>query len=108
MAVEVSANQKSLLEGFTMINNQFKDLLAKNNVIEIDGVGFDFDPTLHQAIQFEEKEDEDKETVAEIYQKGFCMYDKILRPATVKVFKPIVSKSPVQKKRKQQCYRRGN
>ena len=92
LAVEVSKEQKSLLEGFSMINNQFKDLLAKNNVTEIDGVGFDFDPNLHQAIQFDEKEGEKKETVAEVYQKGFCMYDKILRPATVKVLKPSQKK----------------
>lgn len=91
LKVDVSEENKDFVEGFNMINKQLLDLFAQHNVVEIDGVGHIFDPSMHQAIQFEEKDEQTVETVAEIYQKGYKLYDRIIRSATVKVYKPSLA-----------------
>lgn len=92
-AIESSKSTKdldSLLEGIMMIEKQFKGLLEKKyNVKMIDAVGKEFDPTLHDAIMMEESEDHDRDTVVETYQTGYMMYDRVIRPAKVKVAKAV-------------------
>jgi molecular chaperone GrpE len=89
LTVEVNDDsQKSFLEGFQLIDNQFKELLKKHNVIEIDGVGTEFDPNLHQAIAFDENDTVSCDTVSEVFQKGYLLHDRVIRTATVKVTKP--------------------
>ena len=89
LQVEVDEKSKNFIEGFDMIRRQLFDLFAKYNVVEIDGVGHVFDPSLHQAIQFIEKEGEEIETVAEVFQKGYKIHDRVIRSASVKVSKPV-------------------
>lgn len=87
LKVEVNVHNKDFIEGFEMINKQLFDLFIKHDVMEVDGAGHVFDPSSHQAIQSEEKEDHAIETVAEVYQKGYKLYDRVIRTATVKVYK---------------------
>lgn len=88
-------NAKTFVDGFKMINGQVKDLLQKHQVTEVDGEGFEFDPNLHQAIAFEESETVSKETITEVYQKGYKLHDKVIRVARVKVTKPASSEETV-------------
>lgn len=89
LKVEIDEKNKDFIKGFDMIRHQFFDIFAKYNVVEIEGVGHAFDPSLHQAIQFVEKEDQETETVAEVFQKGYKIYDRVIRSASVKVNKPV-------------------
>ena len=97
LSVEIDEKNQSVIEGFKMIGDQIDALLLNHHVSEIDGIGHPFDPNLHQAIQFEEKEDEQKETIGEVYQKGFRLGDKVLRHAKVKVLKPTAQTSDIEK-----------
>lgn len=63
---------------------QFFDVLKAEGVIKIDAVGQDFDPHLMECITTEPGEEN---KVLEEIRTGFMMYDKVLRPAQVKVGK---------------------
>jgi molecular chaperone GrpE len=59
--------------------------LAKESVEVIDPVGEPFDPTYHEAMMQVTRDDLDEQTVAEVYEKGYRMHDKLIRPARVVV-----------------------
>ncbi|MDP2637453.1 MAG: nucleotide exchange factor GrpE [Candidatus Levybacteria bacterium] len=61
---------------------QFLDILKKEGVVKIDAVGKDFDPNLMDGIATGEGEEG---KVVEEMRAGYMLYDKILRPAQVKV-----------------------
>jgi molecular chaperone GrpE len=81
---------KGIISGVEMIRRQFLDLLKKNQVLEIDALGKNFDPAFHEALSKEEREDITEPVVVEIYQKGFTYNDKLLRPVLIKVAIPVV------------------
>ena len=54
-------------------------------VTEIDAVGQPFDPNLHNAVMHVEDESLGENTVAEVFQAGFTLGDKVIRFAMVKV-----------------------
>lgn len=59
---------------------QLKTLLGRHGVKEMETKSGDpFNPAIHEALEGE------GEVVAEVLQKGFMLYDKVLRPAGVKV-----------------------
>ncbi len=80
-------NPESFREGVNLIYKQFKSLLQKEGVKELE-VKEDFDPNYHQAIDKEEREDIEDVKIAEIYQKGYTIKGRLLRPALVKVYVP--------------------
>ena len=80
---EVSDELKSYLEGFKLIYNQIKDVLASNEVREIEALGKEFDPSIHQSISMRKDESKESGIVLEVYQKGYTYKDKVLRPAMV-------------------------
>jgi molecular chaperone GrpE len=55
-------------------------------VIEIDPTGQKFDPHQHQAISAVESETEPN-TVLQVFQKGYMLNDRVMRPAMVSVAK---------------------
>ena len=73
------------LSGFKMIYCHLKDVLEKYEVIAIDGNNKPFDPTYHQAVLTEKREDLEPGTVIEVMQKGYLLKDKVIRPAMVRV-----------------------
>jgi molecular chaperone GrpE len=80
----------ALLEGIIIIENQMKSMLEKNyGVVVIDDVGKEFDPNIHDAIMTEESNEYEEDTIIENLQKGYRMYDRIIRPAKVKVAKAV-------------------
>ena len=80
----------ALLEGIVIVENQLKNVLEKKyGVIVIDDVGEEFDPNIHDAIMMEESSEYEDDTVIENLQKGYQMYDRVLRPAKVKVAKVV-------------------
>ena len=74
---------KTYLEGFRLIYNGIKDILAKNDVKEIEALGKKFDPNYHQSITTRKDDSKESEIVLEVYQKGYTYKDKVLRPAMV-------------------------
>lgn len=77
---------KKYLQGFVMIHNKLITVLNEQHVELIDPkVGDDYDPNTMQAFSTVEGEEDNK--IADVYTKGYKMYDHLLRPAGVIVTK---------------------
>jgi len=72
--------------GTQLIAQKFRTILESEGVTEIDAVGTDFDPNLHDAVLYEEAEGQDGKVTAEL-RKGYKMHDRVLRVSMVKVGK---------------------
>lgn len=75
------------LSGMKMIYASLVSSLEKFGVKEIEALGKVFDENIHQAVMTESVEDKEKDIIIEVYQKGYTLKDKLLRPAMVKVNK---------------------
>ncbi|OGF68588.1 nucleotide exchange factor GrpE [Candidatus Giovannonibacteria bacterium RIFCSPLOWO2_02_FULL_45_14] len=72
--------------GIKQIYSQAKDILKQHGVTQIEAEGKKFDPAMHEAIEKEEVDDEKKDNVVvEDLQRGWLLFEKVLRPAKVKV-----------------------
>jgi molecular chaperone GrpE len=74
-----------LRKGVEMIDKSLKDALSKLKVEAIGAVGDTFDPSLHQAVSHIEDENLGENVIAQVYQKGYRIGDKMIRHATVVV-----------------------
>lgn len=71
--------------GIEMISRQLADALKKYGLVEIAAQGLPFDPNVHEAVAREETDAVAPGTVLEVFQKGYLLNDRLLRPAMVKV-----------------------
>jgi molecular chaperone GrpE len=74
-----------LLAGVEMVRTRVLTVFAKEGVEVIDPLGSEFDPNLHQAVGQREDADTPEHTVVEVYQKGYLMAGRVVRPAMVMV-----------------------
>ena len=86
-ALEHQGEAKSLSEGIKLTLKQLDGLLKKHGVSEINPIGERFDPNFQEAMMFDEGGVEE-ETVSEVFQKGYSLHSRVVRPAKVKVTKP--------------------
>ena len=71
--------------GVQMIFNQFSDMLTKLGVEIIDPTGQEFDPEIANAVNRIEDPELGENIVAQTFQKGYKMGDKVIRYAMVVV-----------------------
>ncbi|MGL5978295.1 MAG: nucleotide exchange factor GrpE [Erysipelotrichaceae bacterium] len=71
--------------GFKMIYDQLMNALKNEGVVEIEALNQPFDPNFHQSLMQEATEGVEANTVVEVFQKGYKLKDRILRPALVKI-----------------------
>ncbi len=85
-AMEAPCSDAQYQSGMEMIFGQMKNFLEKLGVTEIESLGAEFDPNIHNAIKQSEATEEYPEgTVCEVFQKGYMLKDKLIRPAMVAV-----------------------
>ena len=72
-------------KGLEMIFQQYKDILAKLGVTEIEAKGQPFDPEKHNAVMHIDDESLGENVVAQVFQAGFMLGDKVIRHAIVQV-----------------------
>ncbi len=90
-----NVHAEGLVEGVEMVLNQFKDVLDKHGVREVQAQGAPFDPNVHEAMMHEDSEEHADNTVIEEFQKGYILNDRLLRPALVKVSRKVDTKADV-------------
>lgn len=83
-AVEVEGDIDDLKKGVEMTIKQFKTAFEKLNVEEISTEG-EFDPNIHNAVMHIEDDKYDKNSIVEVFQKGYKREDKVIRYSMVKV-----------------------
>ena len=72
-------------KGLEMIFTQYKDILKSLGVEEIEAQGQPFDPEKHNAVMHIEDENLGENVVAQVFQAGFKMGDKVIRHSIVQV-----------------------
>lgn len=72
-------------EGIKIIINNFKEILKREGLEEIESNGNQFDHNFHQAILMEQNEDVKSGNIIETFQKGYILNGKVIRPSMVKV-----------------------
>ncbi len=81
-------NFDALVEGVNMILRNLKYMLSEEGVEEIEaGEGVQFNPYEHQAMMTEEKDGLDNDVIVQVFQKGYKLKGKVIRPAMVTVNK---------------------
>ncbi|KTD24472.1 MULTISPECIES: nucleotide exchange factor GrpE [Legionella] len=79
---------ESMREGLSLTIKLFMDALKKLEVEQIDPLGAVFNPQEHEAMSMQEAKDAEPNTVLAVFQKGYKLNDRVIRPARVIVAKP--------------------
>ena len=72
-------------KGLELIFSQFKEILRKLGVEEMEALGQPFDPQRHNAVMHIESEDLGENVVSQVFQAGFTLDGKVVRFAIVQV-----------------------
>ena len=72
-------------KGVEMTMNQLVSVMEKLGVVSFGAAGEVFDPQLHNAVMHVEDEALGENVIAEVFQKGFKVGEKVVRFAMVKV-----------------------
>ena len=84
-ALKQETADEAYKKGVEMTMNQLKEVFAKLGVIEIEAQGKPFDPNLHNAVMHIEDENLGENVVAQVFQAGFMLGEKVIRFAMVQV-----------------------
>jgi len=81
-----------LVKGIRIIYDQLLDILKSHNVEQIEAMGEQFDPAMHQAMTQQSNPEKEENSVLEEFQKGYRLNGRVIRPSRV-----IVNKLPEEK-----------
>ena len=84
-AMEAPCSDEDFKRGLELIRKAFDEVLQKQGVEAFGQVGEEFDPNQHSAVAHQEDDSVGENCIAEVFQKGYRMGDRILRYAMVKV-----------------------
>lgn len=79
-----NSDYESLRKGLEMTMNSLMAALEKMGVKAFGEVGEQFDPNLHHAVMHIDDESLDENVITDVFQKGYKINDKVVRPAMVK------------------------
>ncbi|HPM39199.1 MAG TPA: nucleotide exchange factor GrpE [Candidatus Pacearchaeota archaeon] len=82
-AIPEEETEKNSIKGLLLIKKQLEDSLKSLGLEEIETIGKQFDPKMHEAV--EEVEGAEPGVIVEEVQKGYSFQDKIIRVAKVKI-----------------------
>lgn len=79
-AIPPEESENSWVEGLRLIDRKFRDILQKQGVTIINAVGEEFDPHIMEAMSCGRGK---KDIVLQELEKGYKLYDRVIRPAKV-------------------------
>jgi molecular chaperone GrpE len=86
-ASDEHASLKALLDGVSMTEREFLNVLERHGIRRIEPQGEPFNPHQHQAMMEVQNPDVAAGTVMQVFQPGYLIEDRVLRPAMVVVAK---------------------
>jgi molecular chaperone GrpE len=86
-AVAEDGALRSLVDGITMTEREFLNVLERNGVKRLNPKGEAFNPHQHQAMMEMQNTEVPAGTILEVFQCGYLIEDRVLRPAMVVVAK---------------------
>ncbi|TYT75005.1 nucleotide exchange factor GrpE [Desulfobotulus mexicanus] len=88
-AASPEAGASAIVEGLRLTIADILKVFGEFNVKPVEAEGKKFDPVYHMAVAHEETDAADPDTVIRIFQKGYIMHDRLIRPAMVSVAKAM-------------------
>ncbi len=86
-----SENLESFVKGVQMTATNLRTLLSRFGIQEIDPLGENFDPSVHEALGTEPTSAYPPGKIARVFKKAFKMHDRMIRPAQV-----VVATEPIE------------
>jgi len=84
-AARPGASGNALVEGIMLVQRQLITELEAEGLKAMDCVGETFDPELHEAVATDAESPMAPHAVTEVFQRGYFLHDRVLRPAMVRV-----------------------
>lgn len=84
-AQSASDSEGALADGVRLVLRQFFDVFEAVGIQPVPGVGEQFDPKYHEAIEQVAVENAETGTIIDELQRGYCLGDTVLRPSMVRV-----------------------
>jgi len=84
-AMDAKPEGDKFAEGMELILTQLRGVMEKNHVEEIKALGEKFDPNFHNAVMTEAVEGTESGIVTKVFQKGYTLSGKVIRPSMVAV-----------------------
>lgn len=88
-SVTEGANIEAITEGVELTLKSMVDALSRHKVVALNPEGEPFNPEMHQAMTMVESADCEPNSVLNVFQKGYTLNERLVRPAMV-----VVSKAP--------------
>lgn len=85
---EEGSDREELSEGVELTYRSLLQALEKSGVKPVEAEGQKFDPKLHEALRQVPSDEHEPGVILEVYQKGYLLKDRLLRPALVSVAGP--------------------
>ncbi len=84
-ALAENADVEKVREGIELTLKMMTDVMGKFGVAEVNPVGEPFNPDLHQAMSMQDAPDAKPNTIVNVFQKGYQLNERLVRPAMVVV-----------------------
>jgi molecular chaperone GrpE len=84
-AAAQAGDNSALAQGVSMVQAQLLDALRRHGVTRIDAQGQPFDPNKHEAVAQVPTADAPPGTVVQVFEQGYLIHERVLRPARVAV-----------------------
>ncbi|MBE7491243.1 MAG: nucleotide exchange factor GrpE [Planctomycetes bacterium] len=86
-AAQSAKDFDGLYKGLELVARLFADALARHEIRPIEAAGRPFDPATHDAVMTASNPDLDDNVVAQEFERGWTLHDRVLRAAKVSVNK---------------------
>lgn len=96
---EEGNNIKAIVDGFKLVYKHFDDTMARFGLKRFSSKGEVFDPSIHEAIAQQVKEDVQPGIILDEYRKGYMLGERLLRPAMVVVSQAKPAKCGCEEKK---------
>jgi molecular chaperone GrpE len=90
-AAKQKTDVNSIVEGVSLIMEQFKSTLGRHGLKEVNPAGQKFDPNFHECISHQPNSEVAEEHVIQVVRLGYTLNGRLIRPASV-----IVSSGPAK------------
>jgi molecular chaperone GrpE len=84
-AAETDPALRSFLDGVTMTERELLNALDRHGIKRLQPMNEPFNPHLHEAVRQVPRSDVPEGTIVEVYQAGYTIAERVLRPAMVGV-----------------------
>ena len=92
-AAHSDPHMKPLITGVEMTEKELLAVFGRYGIAQIKAEGAKLDPNLHQAVATVESAVQEPGTVLQVFQSGYTIKDRLLRPAMVTVAKAMIGEA---------------